>query len=537
MPRTPSRRIIYLIGARLVAALMIMAALAGTAAAHASLNSTSPADGAVIEFAPAIYSLTFSEPVAPLSLRIVRPDGSNVPLNKFALRGNVVEISPPSELDRGTHVLSWRVVSADGHPIGGSVVFSIGEPSTVAPVVQETVDWTVRGLLWLSKVALYVGLFIGVGGVFAIRVLMPELFRGGPLFVAAIAIGILGAIVSVGLQGLDALEAPLPRFFDAIVWSTGLGTSYGSTVASALVAFAFGVLGLGIRGLSGGILAVAGLLAAGTSLAISGHASAASPQWLMRPTVFAHVATVAAWIGALVPLGLALHAKDSVAVPALKRFSSAIPAFVALLVLAGAILTVVQVGNPKAVFDTAYGQVFLVKLTLLAGLFARVAANRWVLTKPTESGDPSATRRLVRSIVVETLIALAIFGAVAAWRFTPPPRALAAAAAAPATTHIHTEKAMADLTVIPGRTGKVSVTAMLMTGDFGALDAKDVTFVFSNAKAGIEPFKRKAAKPGDGTWLAENVVLPLPGEWTVRVDILITDFEMARIEGKIQIRP
>jgi copper transport protein len=33
------------------------------------------------------------------------------------------------------------------------------------------------------------------------------------------------------------------------------------------------------------------------------------------------------------------------------------------------------------------------------------------------------------------------------------------------------------------------------------------------------------------------VVLPLPGTWTVRIDILITDFEIARLEGEISIKP
>ena len=36
----------------------------------------------------------------------------------------------PREWRRGTHVLSWRVISADGHPVGGSVMFSVGAPST-----------------------------------------------------------------------------------------------------------------------------------------------------------------------------------------------------------------------------------------------------------------------------------------------------------------------------------------------------------------------------------------------------------------------
>ena len=257
----------------------------------------------------------------------------------------------------------------------------------------------------------------------------------------------------------------------------------------------------------------------------------------MRPAVFLHALGIAAWIGALVPLGWALRRGEPAAIQALRRFSLVIPLVVAVLVAAGTVLAIVQVERPGALVETAYGQVFSVKLMLLAGLFLMAGFNRWSLTRQAELRDGSATRRLVRSIVAETMVALAIFCAVAAWRFTPPPRVLAAEAAQPADIHIHTTKAMADLTVSPGRTGPVDISAVIMTGDFGPLDAKEVTFVLANPDAGIEPFRRKATKPGDGTWRAQGVVLPISGNWTIRVEILINDFDLARIEGVVAIRP
>jgi copper transport protein len=520
-------------------ALAILATLihAGAAWAHASLNASQPADGAVVEAAPQSYSLTFSEPVSPLSLQLVQPDGSAVQLDRFAVKGNSVEIEAPPNLGRGTHVLTWRVVSADGHPVGGSVVFSIGEASAQAPVVEEEIDWTVRGWLGTSKVALYVGLFIGIGGVFARRILMPDADAADRVIIIALAVGAVGAIVSLGFQGLDALGAQAGRLAEPVIWMTGFGTSYGPTVVTALIAFLLAGGALALNGFAAKLAALVAWLLAGIALALSGHASAASPQWLMRPAVFLHVVAIAIWIGALAPLGLALRHTRPGALEALRRFSRAIPLIVAALILAGIVLAVVQLQQPAALLDTAYGQVFLVKLALLVGLFLLAAANRWFLTAQTEAGDTSATRRLVRSIATETLVVLLIFGVAAAWRFTPPPRALAAAAAAPAATHIHTAQVMADLAVTPGRAGPVSVSAMIMTGEFGPLDAKEVTFVFSNPDAGIEPFRRKAEKHGDGTWRVDGITLPLPGAWTVRVDVLISDFEMAKLEGRIVIRP
>lgn len=524
---------------RLIAA-MLAAWLASTslAAAHASLTATVPADGAVVPSAPQRFSLSFSEPVSPLTLRLIRPDGAAVPLARYAVRDRTVEIAAPDELSDGTHVLAWRVVSADGHPVGGSLIFSVREPSAAPPPVAEPYDRTVRAGLWATKVALYAGLFVGIGGVFAIAWLFPRSRPGQGAVAAALAVGFAGTALSSPFQGLDALGADAAHFLQLSVWSAGMGTSYGRTVLGMLVAVLLAALSLLVssRALAR-LLSLAALLCGAGALALSGHAGAAEPQWLTRPSVLLHAATIALWAGALLPLGLALHSGAEDAGIALRRFSAFIPPAVLVLVLAGVALAVVQVETPSALADTAYGRLLVAKLALVAVLFALAAWNRWRLTARALTGEGASRRALARVIAAETLIILVIFAIAAGWRFTPPPRALAIAAALPAEGHIHALDAMADVTVTPGRAGPVSISAVLMSGEFGPLDAKEVTFVLSNPAAGIEPFRRKAARPGDGSWRADDVVLPLPGAWTVRIDILVTDFDIVRIAGEVQIRP
>lgn len=522
---------------RWIAVVLLLLVSSTTAFAHASLNAAVPDDGAVVETAPSHFTLTFSEPVSPLALSLVKPDGSSIPLSQFALRDRVLDIDVPAGLGGGTHVLSWRIVSEDGHPVGGSVVFSIGEPSAEVPLVEEAIDWTARGGLWLAKVALYVGLFIGVGGAFSRQVLLRGVRAGDGVIAVSLLLGATGAVLSAGFQGLDALGAQVGRIVEPIVWSTGFGTSYGRTVVAAAAAFALAAISCGAKGLLRTALTVLALLLAAVAPALSGHASAAAPQWLMRPMVFLHAVGILVWIGALPPLALALRREEACAPQALHRFSRAIPAVVAALVAAGGVLAVVQVGRPAALVDTAYGQVFLVKLALLVALFALAVVNRWSLTAPAEAGDPAARRRLVRSIAAETVIVVLIFGAVAAWRFTPPPRVLIAQATLPATTHIHGGKAMADLWIGPGRSGPVTIVANLLSGDFGQIDPKEVSITFSNPNAGIEPFKRRLQRGSAGEWRAEGVTIPLPGRWRVRIDVLISDFEITRLEGEVTIRP
>ncbi|WP_027165412.1 copper resistance CopC/CopD family protein [Mesorhizobium sp. WSM3224] len=522
---------------RLLAALVLVAVLVlpGRAFAHAALVATDPADGAVLTQSPARFSLTFSEPVSPLVLTLVRPDGSQLALTSFRLKDQTVEIDNPETLKSGTHVLSWRVVSVDGHPVGGSALFSIGAPSA-APVAGEAVDWTLRAAIWAAKLFLYAGLFLGVGGAFALAWLADDRRCGQRFVASALLLGLVGAPVSLGLQGLDGLGAPLARFAAPTVWKTALETSFVWTVLIGLIALGLGLLSLAgppsLRKLS----ASAALLGVGAALAASGHASAAEPLWLTRPLVFAHSAAIAFWVGALAPLGLALRQQPADARAFLGRFSRAILPVVAVLAASGIVLAIIQVRQPAALVHTAYGRLLLLKLALLLFLFTLAAVNRWTLTAPAKAGDTEVQRRMVRSIGIEMLIALAIFGVAAGWRFTPPPRALAIAAAQPVSIHIHTLKAMADLSITPGHAGEVAASMMIMTGDFGPLDAKQVTLVLSKPDSGIESIKRPATKPGDGTWRIDNLVIPLPGRWNARLDILVSDFEVVKIEAPIEIR-
>lgn len=526
---------------RLVVSIVVLFAVlavfgAGQASAHASLVKTEPTDGAMLQQSPNRFSLAFSEPVSPLVLTLVRPDGTPERLTSFRSDGQTLDIDNPQPLGSGTHVLSWRVISADGHPVGGSLLFSVGSVSA-APAAGDAIDPWLHRAIWVVKIMLYLGLFLGVGGAFALSWLAGE-GRGGERFVVAMLLaGLIAAPVSLGLQGLDALGAPFEQFAQTIVWKTAFATSFVWTALIAAIALGLGLLALVLPRADARPFAAIALIAVGVALAASGHASAAAPQWLTRPMVFVHAVGIAFWAGALTPLAVALKRQTAGADMLLRRFSVAIMPVVAALVVAGIVLAVIQVETVSALVDTDYGRLLLAKLALVVGLFALAATNRWALTRPAEAGQSAARHRLVRSIAVETLIVLAIFGIAAGWRFTPPPRALAIAAAEPVSTHMMTLQAMADLTVTPGKAGPVSVSIMLMTGDFGPLDAKEVTLVLSRPEAGIEPLKRAATKPGDGTWLVDGLVIPFPGRWTVRLDILVSDFEMVKLEGPIDIRP
>ncbi|SEB90364.1 copper transport protein [Rhizobiales bacterium GAS191] len=523
----------------LALALTAMLLSVSAAFAHASLLRAEPADRSVVPSAPQRLTLIFNEPVSPLVLKLIHADGTAFVLDRYTLHDTTLEIEAPTGLGNGTQVLSWRVISADGHPVGGSVLFSIGAPTTGSlPDTAETIDWPLRVGIWTGKLALYAGLFLGVGGAFFRAWLASGSVFGKGFVVGATLLGLIAAPLSIGPQGLDALGMPLSGIAQPIAWKAGFDTSYGITATIAELALVFALVSLAIRNdITAKILSLAGIVGVGIALAASGHASAAHPQWLTRPAVFLHAVGVAFWAGALGPLGALLASRSPDRVIALSRFSRAIPVVLVPLIGAGIVLAVVQLEGWSALIDTAYGRVFLVKLALVVMLLVLAAINRWRLTGPARQGERVAMRRLARMIAVETVLVVAIFGVAALWRFTPPPRALAAAAAAPAAIHIHTAKAMAELSIAPGRAGPVSASILLMTGDFAPLDAKEVTLILSNPDAGIEPIRCPAMKADDGAWRVGDLTVPLPGRWSVRVEVLISDFEMVRLEDAIDIKP
>src|SRR5690606_22317236 len=121
----------------LLAAWLFLVLGCVAANAHASLVRSDPVDGAVLDAAPSRLVLTFNEPVSPLVLRLVGDGGTTTDLEPSAMDDTAVVIDTLPGLDDGGYLLSWRVVSSDGHPIGGSVAFSVGTGGIHPPALAE----------------------------------------------------------------------------------------------------------------------------------------------------------------------------------------------------------------------------------------------------------------------------------------------------------------------------------------------------------------------------------------------------------------
>ena len=523
-------------GLALALAVAAMLTHAGPALGHASLIGSEPADRAVVARSPATLTLTFNEPVTPAVLRLVGAGGHVVALTDISAVDSRLVVRLPEPLPRGTHVLSWRVFSADGHPVGGALTFSVGEPSAAPGRPQLTSDPTLRAAIWLGKFLLYVGLMIGAGGaiyagLIARDPVSPAIRRA---LVMVLLLGSIAAVISIGLQGVDLIGAPLSDLGLMQTWTNGLGTPYGTTavIAAAVMLLALVAIHAGRRAAAGiGAVTLAGT---GAALMLSGHVGTAPPQWLTRPAVLVHGIAVALWVGALIPLAAAM-ASPQRRTRELMRFSRVMPAVIVLLVASGATLAIVQVRAVEALWTTDYGLVLSGKLALVLLLLLIAAWNRYRLTPRVAAGESAAVRRLARNAAIECAVVLLVLALVALWRFTSPPRALMAAANAPVRAHIHSNQAMADVEIAPPQAGGRRITVSVLDGQFGPLAAKEVTLFLSSPQAGIERLRLPATRADGATWQIDAGPFPLAGRWLLRVEILVNDFEKVTLEDEIDV--
>src|SRR5262249_43886937 len=190
--------------------LVLLAALVpgAEAFAHASLIRSEPPDRAVVAQAPSILVLTFNEPVSPLVVRLVRPTGEATELKDVVANDARLTIPLPEGLTVGTYLLSWRVISTDGHPVGGALTFSVVHRSERPPTSEVDLNHRLRWTILAAKLMLYVDLCVGICGTFyaAWIAIEPQSLRTRTLTATTLACGFLAAVMSHRCARLAALR-------------------------------------------------------------------------------------------------------------------------------------------------------------------------------------------------------------------------------------------------------------------------------------------------------------------------------------------
>ncbi|MFD7745339.1 copper resistance CopC/CopD family protein [Streptomyces sp. NPDC059698] len=415
---------------RAVAAAAFLAALAGLvfglllagagpASAHAALTGSDPQDGAVVDTAPQEVTLSFSEAIAvgDDSIRVLDPRGERADTGagpKDLSEGSTVRygVSLHSGLPDGTYTVAWQAISADSHPISGAFTFSIGAPSetTVALSSQQTGDGPVGVAYAVARYAAYGGFVLLVGGSAFVLVC----WRGGASALPMQRVVVRGWLtLTAATLAMLLLRSPYTgsgKFadaFDLAGLQDVLETKPGAALVSRLLLLGAAALFIAVlfgtyarredagekKDLTFGLAVGGGVVAAGLAAtwAMSEHASTGIQADIAMPVDVLHLLAVAAWLGGLVSLLVALYQTPDIGSAAVRRFSSVAFGSVVVLAATGIYQSWRQVGSWSALTGTRYGQLLIIKVALI-GVLLTVAwfSRRWTgrLTDPAEAASP-----------------------------------------------------------------------------------------------------------------------------------------------------
>lgn len=519
---------------------------AGAAWAHAVLRETVPADGARLEAAPREVALRFNEPVVPITVQVLGSQGHAVAgTGAVSAQDETVRLGLPADLAPGTYVVSYRVTSADGHPSAGSITFGVGVSSRAEAPPMQAADASAHAALAAAVVRTvhYATLLAGVGGgLFLVLVSGPwsalnERLKLG--LCALLLTSAAAAVLLVGLAGAVLQGGPITGLGSASAWATGAASTTGISAGLALLALLGCAAGLVLeaRHGAGRVLLVTGALLGAASLAATGHAATAPPRWLSTLLVGVHGVMAAYWIGALWPLAMALRTEPPAEAARLtRRFSRLAVGGVAVLVVAGAGLSVLQIGSPSAVVATEYGRIWLGKMLVVAGVLLLAARNRLWLTPALDHGGHGAAFRLRQSIATEAVFMALVLALTSLFPLTPPPRASAEAASGGYSAVIRQGGRVAMIEVTPAQAGRNRIRVHLHHPDGKPLTAAEAALEWELPAAGVAPLRRALkAQEGVGEFAADAIEMPIPGRWSVRMDVLVDDFDKVVFRAEIPV--
>jgi methionine-rich copper-binding protein CopC len=99
--------------------------------AHAALESTIPAKGAIVAKTTKMIVMRFAEDILvlqgkkPNSILVTNSSGKKVSLGNVTIMGAKITTALKVPLSPGKHTVKYRVVSADGHVVAGSYSFTV----------------------------------------------------------------------------------------------------------------------------------------------------------------------------------------------------------------------------------------------------------------------------------------------------------------------------------------------------------------------------------------------------------------------------
>ena len=525
------------------AVLLVALVAAPGAAAHATLQQSTPGNNSIVRQSPPEVTLQFSEAVETAfgSIRVYDCGGSRVDSGKIIRPSeSSVAVEIGRRLPAGTYTVTWRVISADAHPVAGAFVFHVKSASkgTECKIVfgEGTPD-SVDALFKFMRALDFALLLLVVGGAAALALILrtaafelrARLYR----ILAGLAVGlVIAGFLCIVLQGALAGGFGLSEAFRWDTVDSVLDTRFGKAflwqlvLAAVIAPVAFFAGRARTRTL--GLLVLVPALILLPTIAAAGHARTSGAIAIIVDVV--HVAAASVWVGGLAftVLALLLAGADRwpLAARAVPVFSILAVGAVVTLVLAGSFRGYQEVQAFHGLWDTTYGKLLLAKIALVLPLLALGAHNNRYAVPRLKRQIASALeqRRFLRAAGAELAIMAMIVGVTAVLVTEPPAKA-----------YVDAPKYITDIVPI----GNLEVNYTIEPAKAGPNEIHLYFFQPTGPPANVDDAKLSATLPSQGLgpiriplqrivpshYTTPAGVFPQPGEWQVLIEARRGEFE------------
>ncbi|MNH94866.1 Copper transport protein YcnJ precursor [compost metagenome] len=499
---------------------------------HASLEKAVPEANSQLQESPPSISLVFNERLDDglYYIKLLNQNGNEATSNKAVInqQHNGIELAVP-KLAEGIYVVSYHVISSDGHPISGTYPIIIGNPpesELQAPIKSSlTIDPHEHGgagaysismiLQYLSRGLWYLTMLALTGWIVWLRLIRKDAsqIRKDLQFWTlnlqrAHLIAFLLLIFThledlLGSQGIDQLF----NFFTG----TSVGINWLMLLGLSLLGFI-----LLQRASWLDYLWVISLLAVKS---FNGHAITFSPKVLTVLLDFIHLAAAAIWVGGLLMLAVRWKHSEQGTFLFLKAFSKAALASIIVLTLSGSASVLLFLPNLRYLTYSQWGIWLLIKIGVVGLVLVVAGILRYTMKKQREAN----IRRWFKIDFSLMLAIIVLVGFISYMSPIPTNKPLAwhvmgteAHMSADITPKIQGTNTFIAKAWLPESLGKPKYVQMILT----YMDDEEIAPIV----VPLEPFTDKTQEESFGfakySYKAVGAYLPFRGNWSIQVRVM-----------------
>jgi len=242
------------------------------------------------------------------------------------------------------------------------------------------------------------------------------------------------------------------------------------------------------------------------------------------------------WFGGLVAVVVVVRRRRADDAPldaaaAIARFSGWAAVTAGVLIVAGVVLSWIQVGSIEALTTTLYGRLLLAKTALVAVILAAAGWNRFRLVPRVAAAaieeppvdDGASWRVLLRLVRLEVVLLVVVLLVTAVLANVTP--AKESVDKGPVTVSAPFGEGSLDVTVDPAKAGRNDIHIYLFDEDERPdNDFEGAEVALELPSQGLGPFNRKAVDAGNGHYQLVATDLPLAGTWSMTIKVRVDRF-------------